>query len=168
MKKNIVMSLTLLAVVLAGCNEKAKEQTQETKNAAVHTMEQAKEVVANVAEKTQEKTQEIAQKVKESSQEVAKEVKEGVQEAAGTVAAKVDSALYGKCVACHGIDGKTKALGKSALLAGQSQEELVSKLKGYKAGTVNVSGMGMLMQGQVKDMSDVELEAVAGYIATFK
>lgn len=157
MKTSILVSLAVAAVVLAGCNEKTQEKAQETQEVAVQTVEKAKEVVANVAEKTKEQTQEVA-----------KEVKEGAQEAVDTVAAKVDSALYGKCVACHGIDGKTKALGKSAILAGQTQEELVTKLKGYKAGTVNVAGMGMLMQGQVKDMSDVELEAVAAYIATFK
>jgi cytochrome c553 len=168
MKTSILISLAVAAVVLAGCNEKTQEKAQETQEVAVQTVEKAKEVVANVAEKTKEQTQEVAQKVKEGAEEVAKEVKEGAQEAAGTVAAKVDSALYGKCVACHGIDGKTKALGKSAVLAGQTQEELVTKLKGYKAGTINVAGMGMLMQGQVKDMSDVELEAVAAYIATFK
>ncbi|MHB0993179.1 MAG: hypothetical protein B7X69_05070 [Sulfurovum sp. 39-42-12] len=157
MKTSILISLAVAAVVLAGCNEKTQEKAQETQEVAVQTVEKAKEVIANVAEKTKEQTQEVAQKVKEEA-----------QEAAGTVAAKVDSALYGKCVACHGIDGKTKALGKSAVLAGQTQEELVTKLKGYKAGTINVAGMGMLMQGQVKDMSDVELEAVAAYIATFK
>ena len=157
MKTSILASLTVAAVMLAGCNEKAKEQTQETQEIAVQTVEKAKEVVSDVAEKTKEKTQEVAQKVKEDAEEVA-----------GSVAAKVDSALYGKCISCHGIDGKTKALGKSAVLAGQSQETLVTKLKGYKAGTVNISGMGMLMQGQVKDMSDAELEVLAAYIATFK
>ena len=157
MKKYIVMSLAVAAVMLAGCNEKSKEQVQETKETAVQTVEKAKEVVANVAETTKEKTKEVAQKVKESAEEVA-----------GSVGAKVDSALYGKCIACHGIDGKTKALGKSAVLAGQSQDTLVTKLEGYKSGTINVSGMGMMMQGQVKDMSDAELEVLAAYIATFK
>jgi len=70
-----------------------------------------------------------------------------------------------KCASCHGADAKTKALGKSAVIAGQSAGTLTTKLKGYKAGTLNAHGMGTVMNTNVKAMSDSDLKAVAGYIS---
>jgi cytochrome c553 len=54
------------------------------------------------------------------------------------------------------------------VIAGQSKEELVTKLNGYKAGTINVSGMGTLMKGQVATMDDAAIDAVSTYISTLK
>jgi len=73
--------------------------------------------------------------------------------------------LYAKCAGCHGADGKTKAMGKSAPVAGQSAADLETKLADYKAGTRNVAGMGMLMKGQVASLSDADIKAVSAYIA---
>ncbi|MBD3843091.1 MAG: zinc-ribbon domain-containing protein, partial [Campylobacterales bacterium] len=58
------------------------------------------------------------------------------------------AAAYAACGACHGADGKTAALGKSAIIAGQSAADIESKLKEYKAGTRDVTGNGALMKGQ--------------------
>jgi cytochrome c553 len=74
--------------------------------------------------------------------------------------------LYAKCAGCHGTDGKRKALGKSALLSGQSASELADKLKAYKAGARNVSGMGTMMSGQVSNLSKRDILALAEYIST--
>jgi cytochrome c553 len=159
-------------MMLAGCGDK---ETQETKEVAVQTVENTKEAMSDagkeakeMVKEVKEEAKEMVKEVKEEAKEMVKEVKEEVKEVTSAPAATVDGALYTKCVACHGVDGKTKALGKSAILAGQSQEEIATKLKGYKAGALNVAGMGMLMQGQVKSMSDADIEAVATYIATFK
>ena len=54
------------------------------------------------------------------------------------------------------------------MIAGQSKEELVTKLNGYKAGTINVAGMGTLMKGQVASMDDAAIDAVAAYISALK
>ncbi len=77
-------------------------------------------------------------------------------------------ALYGKCAGCHGANGEKKALGKSEVIKGWSKEKLVEALKGYKAGTRNVHGMGPLMKGQVASLSDADIEALADYISKMK
>ncbi|HHH20658.1 MAG TPA: cytochrome c, partial [Nitratifractor sp.] len=41
-------------------------------------------------------------------------------------------------------------------------------LKGYKAGTRNVHGMGGVMKGQVAAMSDEDIKALSAYVATLK
>jgi len=73
--------------------------------------------------------------------------------------------FFAKCAGCHGADGKTAALGKSAVIAGQPAADLEKKIAGYKAGTLNVAGMGALMKGQVASMSDADIKAVATYIS---
>ncbi|MCB4777033.1 MAG: c-type cytochrome [Sulfurovum sp.] len=78
------------------------------------------------------------------------------------------AALFAKCAGCHGQKGEKKALGKSAVIQGQSAAKTVEALKGYKAGTLNTHGMGKLMKGQVASMSDADIKAVADYIAGLK
>ncbi len=78
------------------------------------------------------------------------------------------AAIYKKCVACHGADGKTTYAGKVPPLAGQVKATIVENLKGYKAGSINKYGMGALMSTQAKmDFpDDAAIEAVADFIAT--
>jgi cytochrome c len=78
------------------------------------------------------------------------------------------AALYAKCVGCHGANGEKAALGKSAVITGQDAAKTVEQLNGYKAGTLNVHGMGGLMKGQVASMSDADIQAVADHIAAMK
>ncbi len=85
-----------------------------------------------------------------------------------TLMAADGAALYKKCAGCHGMHGEKKALGKSAPIAGWDKEKLVEALKGYKAGTRNVYGMGALMKGQVASLSDADIEALADYISKLK
>ena len=78
------------------------------------------------------------------------------------------AALFAKCAGCHGKDGKTKALGKSAPIAGMAVDGLVKDLEGYKAGTTNKHGMGGLMKGQVATYSADDIKAGAAYINGLK
>jgi len=78
------------------------------------------------------------------------------------------AALYKKCAGCHGVKGEKKALGKSAPIAGWDKAKIVEALKGYKAGSRNIYGMGGLMKGQVASYSDADIEAVAEYISKLK
>ena len=78
------------------------------------------------------------------------------------------AALYAKCAGCHGKDGKTKALGKSDVIAGMATDALVKDLEGYKAGTTNKHGMGGVMKGQVGTYSADDIKAVAAYINGLK
>ena len=75
------------------------------------------------------------------------------------------AALYKACAGCHGADGKTKALGVSAPIAGMDAAELEKKLKGYKDGTLNQHGQGALMKGQMATKSDEDIKALADYIS---
>lgn len=76
--------------------------------------------------------------------------------------------LYQKCAACHGAKAEKAALGKSEVIAGWSSDKTLEALKGYKAGTRNVKGMGALMKGQTAALSDADMKALADYIAKLK
>jgi len=78
------------------------------------------------------------------------------------------AALFAKCAGCHGQNGEKPALGKSAIIKGQDVAKTVEQLQGYKAGTLNLHGMGALMKGQVASMSDDDIKAVAEHIAGLK
>ena len=84
---------------------------------------------------------------------------------AATLMAADGAALFKKCAGCHGMHGEKKALGKSAPIKGWDKAKVVEALKGYKAGTRNVYGMGALMKGQVAGLSDADIEAIADYIS---
>ncbi len=85
--------------------------------------------------------------------------------AGATLMAADGAALFAKCAGCHGQDGKTKALGKSAPIAGMSADEIVKDLEGYKAGTLNKHGMGGVMKGQAAALSADDMKALADYIS---
>ena len=90
----------------------------------------------------------------------------GVAAAVATTLMAADgAALFKKCAGCHGMHGEKKALGKSAVIKGWPKEKTIEALKGYKAGTRNVHGMGMLMKGQVASLSDADIEAIADYLS---
>ena len=65
------------------------------------------------------------------------------------------------CTGCHGADWSKKAMNKSNVVAEMSHADIATALKGYKAGTRNVHGMGAIMKGQVAKYSDADLEAFA-------
>lgn len=74
--------------------------------------------------------------------------------------------LSAKCVACHGASFEKAALGKSAIVYGQSASDIYSSLLSYKQGTRNTAGMGALMKGQTASMSNNDLWAIAEYVAS--
>lgn len=78
------------------------------------------------------------------------------------------AAAYKKCVSCHGAKAEKKALNKSEIINTWSVAQLEDALKGYKAGTRNVHGMGALMKGQVASYDDATITAVSEYITTLK
>jgi cytochrome c553 len=177
MKKIITLSLIAATLLFTGCGEETKKAVAEataktvetTKDATNKAVEATKEAVTEAKEATAK----AIEATKEATQEAVKHTEKAVDTVVtGTVDMisdnKVGKETYAKCTGCHGKDGKTKALGKSPEIAGQSKEELVTKLNGYKAGTRNESGMGNLMKGQVATMDNAAIEAVATYISTLK
>jgi len=163
--------------------ETVSKATEAVKESASKAAEVAKETTEKAVDATKEAASKAAETVKESANkavEVAKETTEKAVDATKEAAAKATNAVasagandkgkavFTKCQSCHGADGKTKALGKSEIIGGQSAEDLVKKIQEYKAGTRNVAGMGQLMNGQVKNLSDEDIKAVAAYISSLK
>lgn len=71
------------------------------------------------------------------------------------------------CATCHGLNAEKIALGKSKVLATLSEEEIISDMMGYKAGTFG-GQMKALMIPQAQKLSDDEIKAVAAYVQTIK
>jgi cytochrome c553 len=174
-------------------SEATDKVTEAVKADTSSAVESAKQAASDAAEATKAKAAEVAKAAKAKAEEVAAEAKAEAAKVAAKAAeqaeqakvkaakaaealkqraaaatetkAPVEPAAYAKCKGCHGADGKTKALGKSAILAGQEKAALIAAIKGYQAGTRNVAGMGMLMKGQVAGLSDADIEAVAEYLS---
>lgn len=181
MKKIIILSIVAATVLFTGCGEDSKKATdaateavESTKEAAGHAVDAVKEAAKEATDKAVETTKEVVEATKEAASEAVDSVKEEATAATATAAVAdteeivAGAAAYAKCAGCHGADGKTQALGKSPVITGQSKEELITKLNGYRDGTINVSGMGTLMKGQVASMDDAAISALAAYISTLK
>ena len=142
MKKQIIL-MAALAVALTACGK----DTEETGKAAV----------------------DAGKKVVETAEKVVKETKEVVEpkmaEPADQTAASVDGkSVYGACAGCHGPDGKMEALGVGAVIAGQSKDDLIMKIKGYKDGSYG-GPMKASMAPLVANLNDDQIAAVAEYIS---
>lgn len=152
---------------------KAKEVVESAKAEAENVAAAAADKAADAAQALQDKVASATESARETASGAMDSVKDAAvatTAAAGSAVAsetvnEVGKAAYAKCAGCHGADGKTKALGKSAVIAGQPAADLSAALTEYKAGTRNVSGMGTLMKGQVASMDDATIKAVSEYIS---
>lgn len=184
MKKSTLLSLAVAAVLLTACGEETQKVAAEVnttkvaqavKEDTLNAAEAAKSKITEAAEVAKVEAEEIKDAAVETAAEATVKAAETVKEKAAEVSESASKAMasetpeapaaYAKCTGCHGANGKTKALGKSAVIAGQDKEALITSLKEYKAGTKNVAGMGSLMKAQVATMSDEEIEAVAEYLS---
>jgi len=170
MTKITLLSLVAASILFTACGDDTKKAAAE---ATAKTTEVAKETASDL-EKAAADAAEATKKVAEELAEAAKDLKERAVETTAAAASMAKEAMsddgagkaaYAKCSGCHGKDGKTKALGKSEIIAGQSSADIESKLAEYKAGTRNIAGMGTLMKGQVTSMSDDDIKAVSAYIS---
>ncbi|CAA6802445.1 MAG: Cytochrome C553 (soluble cytochrome f) [uncultured Sulfurovum sp.] len=158
----------------AKCGGDTKSSADEAKDAVSNAAEKVKaaasEKATEAVDAVKEKAASAVDSVKETASSAVDSVKSAAASATAAVASAVNAdagkALYAKCAGCHGADGKTKAMGKANPVAGQSAADLEAHLHGYKDGTRNAHGMGMLMKGQVASMSDDDMKAVAAYMAT--
>jgi len=141
--------------------EKAAAATAAVAATATAAVASTKEAAASVVETTKDAATAAVDSTKEAASAVADKATEAVAAATGPDG----KALFTKCAACHGADGKTSAMGKSAIIAGQAAADIETKINGYKAGTLNTAGMGALMKGQVAAMSDADIKAIAAYIS---
>ncbi len=145
MKKLTLLSVAAAALLFVGCGDKKAEANATEANVTVE---------ANA-------TTEANTTAPEANTTTAPEANTTAAAPAATDA----KTLYAACAACHGADGKTAALGKSAITAGQAKDVLITKMKGYKAGTINLTGNGPVMQGQMANLNDEQIEVLAEYIS---
>lgn len=147
MKKLTLLSVAAAALLFVGCGEKKTESNATESNTTTEV---------NTTTTTEVNTTTAP----EANTTTAPEA--NATAAAPTTAAP---AAYAACSACHGVDGKTVALGKSAVIAGQAAADIETKLKAYKAGTRDVTGMGATMKPQAANLSDDQIKALADYIS---
>ena len=179
------MTISLLAAtfLFTACGEKTDETTAKavestkaaaqdiahaTKEAASKAMEEASAGAKTAADKVVEASKDVADKATVEAKKAVEKTEDALNAATDSLSNAAGKEAYAKCSGCHGVDGKTKALGKSPEIAGVDKATLVTMLNGYKAGTLNKAGMGTLMKGQVASMDDATIEAVASYISTLK
>ncbi|QKF66341.1 periplasmic monoheme cytochrome c553 [Arcobacter venerupis] len=87
---------------------------------------------------------------------------------AAATAASLSAASIAACATCHGASFEKAALGKSEIVKGWDEAKTVASLNGYKAGTLNVHGMGAVMKGQVAKLTDADIADIAKQIAAMK
>ena len=141
--------------------KKAETPAAEEKPAEAAAPAAAEEVAAAAKEEAQKQVEKVTESVAKGEAEAKESVEAKVEEAK----AQIDvTSLYTKCAGCHGMKGEKHALGKSNIIAGQSKEDLVKKIKGYQDGSYG-GAMKVLMVGQVKDLSAEQIEALADHIS---
>lgn len=74
--------------------------------------------------------------------------------------------LFVKCAACHGKNGERHSQNLTKSIAGMDQKEVTSILQEYRAGTRDTYGLGSMMQGQAKRLSDADIKELSGHIAS--
>lgn len=148
------------------------DAAEASKVKAAQMAEDAKIHAAKIAVAAEEKTAELKASAQESITEAGDAIKEQAETAKAAASEAIASIaapdVYAKCTGCHGADGKTMALGKSAVIAGQDKDALITSLHEYRAGMKNVAGMGGLMKAQVASMSDEDFEVIAEYLSSVK
>lgn len=140
----IILSI-MIAMFILGCSQDAakEEKTEVTKETAtVEKAPVAKEAV--ITEKVQAVKEAVVEKVAEVTPSGA--------------------LLYSKCAGCHGKNGEKAALGKSAVIANWSVSQVQDALNGYKDGSYGGAMKGMMV-GQVKNLSEADITAIAEHIA---
>ncbi len=83
-------------------------------------------------------------------------------------AASLSAASIAACAGCHGANFDKPAMGKSEIVKGWDEAKIIASLNGYKAGTLNVHGMGAVMKGQTAKLSDADIADIAKQIAAIK
>ena len=157
---------------LEAAKKTLQEAAEATKVKAAQLAEDAKIEAEKLATVAAEKTAALKVSAENSLAEASSELKEQAEKvsvAASDAMATISApSAYAKCKGCHGAEGKTVALGKSAVIAGQEKATLIASMHAYKAGTRNVSGMGGIMKGQMASVSDEDIEAIAAYLSSIK
>jgi len=177
-KRNLVAAslASLMMLGMAGCSDDDKSELTSESGAGVSQPSSAQPSAADVkqpepvvvpevekaVEATTEKAEEVVEEVEQAVTQEVEEVVETVEEAAAAPA-KSGSNLYATCIGCHGASGDG---GVGPKLAGQSKEDIASKLAKYKAGE-QLGAMTAMMAPMATGLSDEDIQTVSEYIAGF-
>ena len=78
-----------------------------------------------------------------------------------TVASSLMAGVPGSCKSCHGANGEKNTILKTKGIPNKlSKADILTALKGYRAGTRNTYGKAMMM-GAARGLSDAQQQAVA-------
>ncbi len=75
--------------------------------------------------------------------------------------------IFKKCASCHGEKGEKHSQNITKPIASFSEKELINILNDYKLKKRNEYGLGTIMQGQAKNLSKGDIDALAKYISAF-
>lgn len=78
----------------------------------------------------------------------------------GLTSSLVASSGIQRCKACHGQDFEKKAMGVSKVVKDMNKDDIIEALNGYKNGFYG-DKMKAIMEGQVKSLSDKNIENIA-------
>ena len=74
--------------------------------------------------------------------------------------------LFDRCAACHGKKGERHSQNLTRSIAGMNAKDVTTILKEYRAGTRDTYGLGSMMQGQAKRLSDADIKELSEHIAS--
>jgi cytochrome c len=162
--KRIVLSaiVVFLAIIGSGCGD-SKESTSATKPAPTQPA-----AVTPAPTPTPVKPAAVTPAQPAATQPAATTPTPTPVKPAATAAAKDGVTLFKSCVACHGVKADKPGMNKGRPPATLSKDEIITALKGYKAGTNNAYGSGGLMKGNMAPFSEKDIETVAAHIKTLK
>jgi cytochrome c553 len=72
--------------------------------------------------------------------------------------------IYTKCANCHGQNGNKSAFNVTMKIGHMTKKEFVKKIKGYQDNSLNQYGMGNLMSGQVKTLTDADINSIVSHL----
>ncbi|WP_457747365.1 c-type cytochrome [Sulfurimonas sp.] len=166
-----IVLLALIAMLMLACSENKKdnatEQTKNEKMAQEATSEAQKDNVEEIVIEEADKVIEIADEPKNEVTKSVKIVKESVPKELTKVKEADGAKLFKACAGCHGDNAQKRALNKSQVIQGWSEDKVVTALNGYKDGSYG-GAMKAVMKGQVSKLSEADIEALAQYIASLQ
>lgn len=161
----------LCSLLLIGCSDSTPDQTPPPPtvvaepNSSLPVQEVSAAETAPAVSSTVAAAPAVAEKAVTPEPAAKKEAAPSAVAKQPVAPAAVDAGtLFGqKCASCHGAKGEKAALGKSAIIADFSEQQVKEALKGYQAGTYGKE-MKALMQGQAKGLNDAQIDALAKHI----
>lgn len=178
MKLRILPSLVALFVVLglSACGDSADTNSATTTNdtrevkakpdAVAPTLQQRVETgVDTLKQDTADAVEHVKQGAQEVSDEVVSETKAVVEmvKQAVTPTKPEGQTAYASCAGCHGVSGGG---GVGPALKGSAADDLVAKLKAYRAGE-QVGPMTVMMAPMAMSLTDEDIDVLVNYIVTF-